>query len=162
MNTLTVPYSDSLFQRATRLWLWACETTNKLSPLGDLALRLWVANEFFKSGLTKIQSWESTLQLFQYEYQVPLLSPHWAAVMGTATELGVPILIALGLAGRMSAGVLFVFNIVAVISYPALQAPGIAMHVAWGVVLFALFSRGPGRLSIDYYVRRALVLGITR
>ena len=46
-----------------------------LSPLADLALRLWVANVFWKSGLTKIQSMDSTIMLFTYEYQVPLLSP---------------------------------------------------------------------------------------
>lgn len=67
MNTLTTVYPESMFQRSARLWAWACERANVLSPLGDLALRLWVANEFFKSGLTKIQSWETTLQLFQYE-----------------------------------------------------------------------------------------------
>lgn len=154
MNTLTAAYSETLIQRGARLWLWASSLANKLAPLGDLVLRLWVANEFFKSGLTKIQSWETTLQLFQYEYQVPLLPPALAAVMGTATELGMPVFIALGLAGRMSAGVLFVFNIIAVISYPALEAPGLAMHYAWGVVLFALVTRGPGRLSIDHYLRR--------
>ncbi|MGH8598002.1 MAG: DoxX family protein [Gammaproteobacteria bacterium] len=155
MNTLVAPYSESLIQRVTRLWLLGCDLANKLAPLGDLALRLWVANEFFKSGLTKIQSWETTLQLFQYEYQVPLLPPALAAVMGTATELGMPVFIALGLAGRMSAGVLFVFNIIAVISYPALEPAGLAMHYAWGVVLFALCVRGPGRLSIDHTIRRA-------
>lgn len=155
MNTLTAVFSESLFQRCARLWVWACNVANKFAPLGDVALRLWVANEFFKSGLTKIQSWETTLQLFQFEYQVPLLPPTLAAVMGTATELGMPVFIALGLAGRMSAGVLFVFNIIAVISYPALEAPGLAMHYAWGVVLFALFTRGPGKLSIDHYIRRA-------
>jgi putative oxidoreductase len=156
MNTLTVDYSESLFQRGAHWWGGACNLANKFAPLGDLALRLWVANEFFKSGLTKFQSWETTLQLFQYEYQVPLLPPALAAILGTATELGMPVLIALGLAGRMSAGVLFIFNIIAVISYPALEAPGLAMHVAWGVVLFALVTRGPGRLAIDHYIRRAL------
>ncbi len=33
-----------------------------LSPLVDLAVRLWVANVFWKSGMTKFTSWESTLQ----------------------------------------------------------------------------------------------------
>jgi hypothetical protein len=31
-----------------------------LAPVGDLVIRLWVANVFWKSGLSKIQSVEST------------------------------------------------------------------------------------------------------
>ncbi|HLF22852.1 MAG TPA: hypothetical protein VI565_02945, partial [Burkholderiales bacterium] len=49
-----------------------------LSPLLDLGIRLWVANVFWKSGLTKIASWDNTVLLFENEYQVPLLSPEVA------------------------------------------------------------------------------------
>ena len=89
----------------------------KLAPLVDLTIRLYVSWIFFKSGLLKIQLWESTVNLFEYEYAVPLLSPNLAAILGTAAELVLPVLVALGLAGRVSALALFVFNIVAVISY---------------------------------------------
>ena len=34
---------------------------NFLAPVVDLALRFWVATVFWKSGLTKIQSWDSTI-----------------------------------------------------------------------------------------------------
>ena len=75
-------------------------------PLRDvvwLILRLYVANVFFKSGLTKIDDWSTTLFLFTEEYHVPLLPPALAAVMGTAGELGLSALLVLGLAGRFSA-----------------------------------------------------------
>ena len=84
--------------------------------LFDLALRLWVAWAFFKSGLTKIQSWDTTLMLFEYEYDVPLLSPQLAAWSGTIAELTLPVLVALGIASRASALALFLFNAVAVYS----------------------------------------------
>ena len=42
-------------------------------PVLLLFCRLWVAYVFFNSGLTKIATWDSTLYLFEYEYQVPLL-----------------------------------------------------------------------------------------
>ena len=58
--------------------------------LGLLAARLYLFDVFFKSGLTKIKDWEGTLYLFNNEYHVPVLPPEWAAVMGTAGELGVP------------------------------------------------------------------------
>ncbi len=125
-----------------------------LAPISDLLVRLWVANVFFKSGLTKIESWDSTVLLFTHEYQVPLLSPTMAAYMGTFVELTFPVLLALGLAGRFAAGFLFVFNIMAVISYPTLNAAGIQDHQLWGVMLLVTLLHGPGKLSVDYLISR--------
>ena len=123
-----------------------------LSPLADLAVRLWVANAFFKSGLVKIQSWDSTLALFTYEYSVPVLSPEVAAYFGTFTELFFPVLLVLGLAGRFAAVVLFIFNIIAVLSYPGLMAAGIEQHQVWGLMLLVTLSHGPGKLSLDHWI----------
>lgn len=123
-----------------------------LSPLGVLGLRLWVANVFWKSGMTKIQSWDSTVMLFTYEYQVPLLSPELAAYLGTAAELAMPPLLALGLFGRGAAGILFVFNIIAVISYPGLNDAGVRDHQVWGLMLLIPLLQGPGKLSLDAWI----------
>lgn len=130
---------------------------DSIAPLADLAVRLWVANVFFKSGLVKLQSWESTLSLFAYEYQVPLLSPELAAYLGTFTELFFPVLLALGLAGRFAAVVLFVFNIVAVVSYPTLNAAGIEQHQVWGVLLLVTMAHGAGKLSLDHWIGKQLL-----
>jgi putative oxidoreductase len=127
-----------------------------LAPVADLAVRLWVATVFFKSGLVKIQSWESTLALFTYEYSVPVLSPEMAAYLGTFTELVFPVFLALGLAGRFSAAVLFFFNIIAVISYPALNEAGLEQHLVWGIMLLVTLLHGPGKLSLDYWIGRKL------
>ncbi len=127
---------------------------NFLAPVADLALRLWVANVFIKSGLTKIQSWESTVQLFTYEYHVPLLPPEVAAYMGAFTELTFPVLLVLGLAGRFAAFVLFVFNIIAVISYPALNPAGLEQHQIWGLMLLVTLLHGPGKLSLDHWIAK--------
>jgi putative oxidoreductase len=125
-----------------------------LSPLIDLGIRLWVANVFWKSGLTKIQSWDSTIALFTHEYQVPLLSPEVAAVLGTATELFFPVLLVLGLGARFSAAVLFIFNYIAVISYPELNEVGIKDHIYWGILLLVTLLHGPGKISLDHFIRR--------
>ncbi len=130
------------------------EILQRASPLADLALRLWVAHVFWKSGLTKIQSFETTVFLFTHEYHVPLLSPQIAATLGTFTELFFPVLLALGLAGRFSAAVLFIFNIVAVISYPDLNEFGLEQHQIWGLMLLVLVLHGPGKLSIDHWIAR--------
>lgn len=125
-----------------------------LSPLVDLGVRLWVANVFWKSGLTKIANWDATVWLFTNEYHVPLLSPEVAAAAGTFTELLFPVLLVLGLGGRFAAFVLFVFNIIAVISYPDLNAVGLKDHIYWGILLLVTLAHGPGKLSVDYVLRR--------
>lgn len=132
------------------------EKLDWLSPLSILGLRLWVAWVFFKSGLTKINSWDSTMYLFEYEYSVPLFSPEIAAYMGTAAELSLPILLAFGLAGRFGAIALFLFNIVAVLSYPDLNAAGVRDHQVWGLMLLVPLLHGPGKLSIDYLLCKKL------
>lgn len=106
-----------------------------VSPAGDLILRCWAAYAFFVSGLTKIQTWDSTVYLFENEYSVPLLPPVAAAYLGTTVELGFPVLLSLGLMGRFAAFALFLFNIAAVISYPDLGAAGLEQHTVWGIML---------------------------
>ena len=128
-----------------------------LTPVADLLLRLWVANVFWKAGLTKIQSIDTTILLFQYEYQVPWMSPETAAYVATTAELVLPVLLAVGLAGRFAAGALFVFNVMAVVSYPSLQLPGKLDHLLWGIMLLMQLFRGPGKISVDYFFRRRYV-----
>ena len=124
-----------------------------LSPVIDLVIRVWVANVFWKAGLTKIASWDSTVALFTYEYQVPLLPPELAATLGSAVELSMPVLLVLGLGTRFSAAILFVFNIIAVISYPDLNEVGLKDHQYWGLLLLVPLLHGPGKISIDHFVR---------
>jgi putative oxidoreductase len=127
---------------------------NRLAPIADLGARLLVASVFFQSGLTKIANWDSTLSLFDNEYAVPLLPPELAALLGTSVELVFPILLAAGLASRGAALVLFVFNVIAVISYPDLSAAGLKDHQTWGLLLLITLLHGPGKLSLDHLIGR--------
>jgi len=127
---------------------------NKLAPAGDLLVRIWLANVFFNSGLSKIQSMETTIQLFRYEYSVPLLPPEFAAYLATFSELGFSALLAVGLAGRFSAAALFILNAVAVISYPALEDYAVVQHQLWGLLLLVSLLHGPGKLSLDHLIAR--------
>jgi putative oxidoreductase len=67
-------------------------------------------------------------------------------------ELGMPVLLVLGLATRFSALMLFVFNIVATISYPGLNEIGIKDHQHWGLLLLVPLFHGAGRLSLDQLI----------
>lgn len=122
-------------------------------PLLLLFCRLWLAWVFFKSGMTKISSWDSTLYLFELEYQVPILPWELAAYMGTAAELILPVFIALGLFTRPMAAILFVFNIIAVVSYPLLWEKGFYDHQLWGLMILIVVVWGPGPLSADKVIR---------
>ncbi len=127
---------------------------NSLHHVLSLVLRLWVAKDFFMSGLTKIQSWQSTLALFEYEYAVPVLPPTLAAWLATATELVIPVLLVVGLGTRFSAAILFTLNFVAVISYPEISAAGVKDHIIWGLMMVVLIVHGPGVASLDYWLYR--------
>ncbi|MFZ5508944.1 MAG: DoxX family protein [Pseudomonadota bacterium] len=129
---------------------------NLLAPVFDLALRLYVAQVFFRSGLIKVHGWDSTLFLFENEYEVPLLPPDVAAYLGTAAELVLPVFLALGLGTRFFALALFVFNAVAVISYPGLSDAGLKDHILWGALMLVILFHGPGKLSLDQLVCRYL------
>jgi putative oxidoreductase len=127
-----------------------------LQPLAQLAARFYVAHVFFLSGLTKLHDWDTTLALFTDEYHVPLLPPAVAAVAGTSGELGLSLLLALGLAGRFAAAGLSVVNVVAVISLADIAPAALQQHQFWGSLLIGLLLWGPGSWSLDRWLLKRL------
>jgi putative oxidoreductase len=130
-----------------------------LQPALLAGTRLWVAWVFLKSGWLKLTSWDVTLELFRSEYDVPVLPPTLAAIAGTFGELFFPVLLVLGLCGRVGALGLFAVNALAVISYRhVLYSEGfeaaIKDHYLWGYLLLVLVVLGPGRWSVDQWLDR--------
>ena len=124
-----------------------------------VAIRFYVGYQFWKAGLIKLGAWDSTLFLFEHEYRVPLLSPYLAAVLGTAGELVFPLMLFVGLAGRLGALGLSVVNVVAVIAYAhVIFSAGfentVNDHWLWGAMLLAVMAFGPGKLSLDHLLSR--------
>ncbi|MDC9714934.1 MAG: DoxX family protein [Gammaproteobacteria bacterium] len=125
-----------------------------------LFTRIYVADAFFRAGLTKLGSWDSEMPflssgaqyLFENEYQVPIISWELAAYLGTAAELILPIFLLLGLFGRIAAIELFLFNIIAVISYPIIWSGGFYDHKLWGIMLLVSIIYGPGKFSADRFI----------
>jgi putative oxidoreductase len=119
----------------------------------QLLARVGVGAVFFKSGMTKIASWEFTLMLFREEYRVPLLPPEIAAPLATATELSMPVLLVLGLFARLAT--LPLIGMVLVIQlfvYPQSWAE----HLTWAALLLLILTRGPGAISLDRFIAPAL------
>jgi len=138
-------------------WAAVERSLQALQPLAQLAARVYVAKVFFLSGLTKIRDWDTTLALFQDEYHVPLLPPEVAAYAGTCGELGLPVLLVLGLAGRFAAAGLSVVNVMAVLSLAEITAPALQQHQFWGTLLVALLLWGPGKWSVDAWLKPRLL-----
>ncbi|MFZ5524291.1 MAG: DoxX family protein [Pseudomonadota bacterium] len=143
--------------RMARFYYAAARLPEYLAPVLDLGLRLFLANVFFKSGLTKIKTWDSTLYLFSDVYQVPLLDPEVAAWLATGAELGLSVLLVLGLFGRFAAAGLFILNAVAVISYySGLSEAGLNQHLYWGILLAVLLVASRGAWSADAWLEKRL------
>lgn len=128
--------------------------THQLRSLALLAARLYVAQVFFLSGLTKTRDWSTTLALFEDEYHVPLLATELAAYLGTGGELILPVLLALGLGGRFAAFGLSVLNIVAVLSLAEIAPAALLGHQLWGSLLLGVLLWGAGRWSLDALISR--------
>ena len=138
-----------------RLWSFIEHRAASLTWLqaaAQLAARWYVASVFFRSGLTKLRDWDTTLALFADEYHVPLLNPSVAAWLGTGAELVLPVLLVFGLFGRFAALGLTVLNVVAVLSLMDIPDAALMGHLFWGCLLIALLLWGPGRWSVDRFM----------
>jgi putative oxidoreductase len=133
---------------------------DKLQGLALLAARVYVAEVFIRSGSLKLDSWDSTVELFTSEYHVPWFPPEVAAVLGTFGELFFPSLLLLGLFSRIGALGTFAVNAMAVVSYShVLLSEGfeaaIGQHILWGVLTLGLTIFGPGFISVDAWLQRS-------
>lgn len=140
---------------------------NKLTPVWEimgaancaalLAARLFVANIFFKSGMLKLDNvlngrFYNVVEEFTDYYPVPFLDPKVAAVLGTGGEVILPVLLALGLLGRVGAAGLLVMTLVIQFAVPAEYGVQHHQHYMWMILLAIPLFHGMGRLSVDYWL----------
>lgn len=118
--------------------------------LPELVLRLGVSLIFYRSFRTKIASWDTTILLFENEYNVPVLPPTLAAYMATAVEIVGPIMLVLGLGTRFAAAAMLGMTLVIqIFVYPTAYPD----HLLWAGPLLYLLLRGPGKWSVDAHIR---------
>ena len=120
------------------------------SSLVLLVQRVGIAAIFFLSGRTKVEGWftitDSTVELFQFEYALPLLPPDIAAWAATTAEHVFPILLVLGLFTRLSAlALLGMTATIQIFVYPDAWPT----HLSWAGLLLPLIAMGGGKLSLD-------------
>ncbi|MBZ9822829.1 DoxX family protein [Mesorhizobium sp. CA4] len=121
--------------------------------LVQLAARVAVAHVFWQSAQSKIASWPVTLQLFENEYNLPLIDPSIAAPLATAAEIAGSVLIFFGLFSRLAALMLLgVVSVIQIFVYPENWAE----HLLWASLLLLVLTRGAGIFSLDYIAERNL------
>jgi putative oxidoreductase len=112
----------------------------------EFGMRLAVGTTFFRSGMLKLQSFDTAITLFRDEYRLPLLPPEIAAYMGTTVELSAPVLLVLGFGARLGAAALLLMTLtIQFLVYPENWPE----HLMWGSILAYVLSRGAGKLSFD-------------
>lgn len=125
--------------------------------------RFAIAAVFWKSGQTKIEGFsldiiameaqlgwphlkDSTLFLFEYEYNLPLISPMIAATLATLAEHVLPTLILVGLFTRFAAlGLAGMTLVIQLFVYP----DAYPTHATWLTIALLIMWRGAGALSLD-------------
>lgn len=149
MNAQTMSQAHTATARAAvgvLRWLDAVPYTLLAIPL-----RLALATVFWNSAMSHLANWQTTLYLFASEYKVPLLPPDLAAGMAVSIEASTPVLLVLGLLTRPAAFVLLgMTTVIEVFVYPQAWPT----HIQWAAMMLILLCRGPGKLSLDYLVRR--------
>lgn len=124
-----------------------------------IVARFGIAVVFWRSVQTKIVGWtffdqsfqfynlnQSTIMLFRYEFNVPLLSYTSAAYLATFAEFFLSITLVLGFATRLSAvGLLGVTAVLQFFVFPDAWP----IHILWVTGLLYLIKHGAGRVSLD-------------
>jgi putative oxidoreductase len=124
------------------------QALNWLQAPFALATRLYVSQVFLASGWLKLTNWSQTLSLFETEYHTPVLPPTLAAITGTFGELFFPILLVLGIGGRIGALGLGTDEFIG----------GLRQHELWGFMLTMLAIYGSGALTLDRLISRRVRL----
>lgn len=125
-----------------------------LSPALDVAIRLYIANIFFKSGKLRLDSylngqWHEQVTAFTDYHPIPGVPGEIAAVMGTGGEIILPILLALGLFTRIGAGGLLIMTLTIQYLVPADYGVANNEHYYWMLLLAVPMLKGGGLFSID-------------
>src|SRR5271169_2988897 len=129
--------------------------------LVQLVLRFGLAVPFWRSGILKWDGFlelnDTAIDLFTSEFMLhlpggpyPYPAPATMAFLSGFAEIVFPILLVFGFATRFAAtGLLFMTCIV------ELTVPdGWPIHITWAAMALGIMAWGPGRLSLDYGIRR--------
>lgn len=124
-----------------------------ITPVVNLAARIYVGMEFFRSGLLKLEDFlhfdfEETIDSFNGDWAIPGLPAELAATLATLGELALPILLIAGLLTRVGAVGLFVMAL----TIELFVYPGTAQHYYWMLILAFIAAQGGQLFSVDNFL----------
>jgi len=139
--------------------------TVALPSFVQLVLRFALAVPFWKSGILKWDGFlrlsDTAVTLFTDEFMLhlpggpyPFPAPTAMAFLSGCAEVTFPVLLVLGLATRFAALGLLFMTLIVELTVPE----GWPVHVTWAAMALAIIAWGPGRVSLDYVIRRVLGL----
>jgi putative oxidoreductase len=131
----------------------------------QLVLRLALAVPFWRSGILKwdgfLQLNDTAVELFSSEFMLhlpggpyPYPAPAAMAFATGCAEIFFPALLVIGFATRFAATGLLFMTLVVELTIP----DGWPIHITWAAMALGIMAWGPGRVSLDYAVRRLLKL----
>ncbi len=129
----------------------------------QLVLRIALAVPFWRSGILKwsgfLQLNDTAVLLFSDEFKLHLPggpysfpAPEAMAFMSGSVEILAPIFLVLGLATRFAALALLVMTCIVELTVP----DGWPVHITWAAMALGIMAWGPGRLSVDYGIEKAV------
>lgn len=133
--------------------------------LVQLVMRVALSVPFWRSGINKwdgfLQLKDTTVLLFSEEFMLHLPggpyhypAPAVFAFVSGCGEILFSILLVLGFATRFAATGLLFMTFVVELTVP----DGWPIHITWAAMALGVMAWGPGRVSLDYGIRRALGL----
>ena len=131
-------------------------------PIAQPVLRIALALPFWRSGMTR---WDGVFQLapttpylFEETFKLhilggeyPIPMPDQVAFLTACAEVGLPVLLILGLGTRLAALGLLAMTAVIQLVMPDAWAN---FHLYWAAIALAIISVGPGTLSLDRLIAR--------
>jgi putative oxidoreductase len=134
----------------------------RLQPLAQLALRFALAVPFFRSGLTKWDGFlklsDNAVYLFTEEFrlhvfgqQIAYPMPGAMAFVSGCAEIGLPVLLVIGLGTRLAALGLLGMTAIIQLTIPDGWAN---FHLPWAAMALAIATFGPGPIGLDRFLVR--------
>jgi len=131
----------------------------------QFVLRFALAVPFWRSGILKwdgfLQLNDTAVELFSSEFMLhlpggpyPYPAPAAMAFMTGCAEILFPVLLVFGFATRFAATGLLFMTLIVELTVP----DGWPIHITWAAMALGIMAWGPGRLSLDYAIRRFLKL----
>ncbi len=154
-NGTSAARSGGLIERTHHIALRLGAAATLIAPV---VLRVALAVPFFRSGLTKWSGFltlsptaqylfEAQFQLHLFGRTFPFPAPDLLAHIDAVAEIGLPVLLVLGLATRFSALGLLIMTGVIQLTVPDGWAN---FHLPWAGLALAIMALGPGALSLDH------------